>query len=129
MNLEGVTILHVKLLHCQYDAQHNDRLCVRIEWIHGLVTTSTKEWAPTHSIWAICRLNARTVEQEANRGRTLALAITESIHEFLQGSGALDLEEHLVVVVRNLDVEVLGLGLFGLLSSWGIGGRHDAGLR
>ena len=40
------------------------------------------------------------------------MAFAEGIHELRKGGGALDLEENLVVVVRNLDVQMLALGLF-----------------
>ena len=40
------------------------------------------------------------------------MALAEGIHELRKGGGALDLEENLVVVVRNLDVQMLALGLF-----------------
>ena len=39
----------------------------------------------------------------------LALAVAEGVHELLELSRALDLEENLVVVVGNLDVQVLRL--------------------
>ena len=41
----------------------------------------------------------------------LALAITESVHEFGKLGGSLDFEEDLVVVVGHFDVEVFGFGL------------------
>jgi len=40
---------------------------------------------------------------------------------------ALDLEEHLVVVVRHFDIEVLGLRLFGLVRVGRSFGRHVCG--
>ena len=40
------------------------------------------------------------------------MALAEGIHELRKGGGALDLEENLVVIVRNLDVQMLALGLF-----------------
>ena len=40
------------------------------------------------------------------------MALAEGVHELRKGGGALDLEENLVVVVRNLDVQMLALGLF-----------------
>lgn len=39
----------------------------------------------------------------------LSLAVAEGVHELLELGGALDLEENLVVVVRDLDVQVLRL--------------------
>ena len=40
------------------------------------------------------------------------MALAEGIHELRKGGGALDLEENFVVVVRNLDIQMLALGLF-----------------
>jgi len=39
------------------------------------------------------------------------LALAEGVHELRERGGALDLEEHLVVIVRDLDVQVLALRL------------------
>ena len=39
----------------------------------------------------------------------LALAVAEGVHELLELSRALDLEENLIVVVGDLDVQVLRL--------------------
>lgn len=39
------------------------------------------------------------------------MTLAEGVHELREGGGALDLEEDLVVVVRDLDVQVLALGL------------------
>lgn len=65
----------------------------------------------THRIWAIARIDARSIKQEANGCHLLALAIAESIHELLESGGSLDLEEDLVVVICDLDVEVFRLRL------------------
>lgn len=47
------------------------------------------------------------------------MAVAEGVHEFLQLCGAFDLEEDLVVVVRDLDVQMLGLLLlFRLRRGW-----------
>jgi len=58
-------------------------------------------------------LNSLAIEEEANAARILATAIAERVHQLLQRSRLLDFEKHFVVVVRDLDVEVLGL--LGLL--------------
>ena len=63
----------------------------------------------TYSLRRIRWLNSRSIKEEAYAGGGLALALTEGIHQLLQLGGALDLEEDLVVVVRNFDVEVLSL--------------------
>ena len=62
----------------------------------------------TYYIRGIGRLYASTIEQETNSVRLLPLTITEGVHKFLEGSGTLDLEEDLVVVVCHLDVKMLG---------------------
>lgn len=67
-----------------------------------------------------------SVEEEAHTLGRLALSLAEGIHEFLELSGALDLEEDLVVVIRDLDVQMLrGLWLiFRLVAGWGAVIRH-----
>lgn len=55
-----------------------------------------------------------------------ALTLAESVHEFRESSGTLNLEEHFVVVVRHLDVEVLGLGLVFWVAA-GAGGLITVG--
>ena len=76
----------------------------------------------TYYIRGIGRLYASTIEQETNGARLLPLTITEGVHKFLEGSGTLDLEEDLVVVVRHLDVEMLGgrlwLVIWLITSAW-----------
>jgi len=68
-------------------------------------------------IWTIRSLYTTAIKEEADGVGGLALSLTEGIHEFLQGSGALNLEEDLVVVVSDLDVEMFADGgafwLFG----------------
>jgi len=54
------------------------------------------------------RLHARALEQESNAGDSLALTLAEGRHELLQLRALLDLKEHLVVIVRHLDVQVFG---------------------
>lgn len=61
--------------------------------------------------WAITWVDARTIEEKSNRGGCFSLTLAEGVHELREGGGALDLEEDLVVVVRDLDVQVLALGL------------------
>lgn len=39
------------------------------------------------------------------------MALAEGVHELREGGSTLDLEEDLIVVVRDLDVQVLALGL------------------
>jgi hypothetical protein len=74
-------------------------------------------------------LHTTTIEEEADGVGSLALSLTEGIHELLQGSGSLDLEEDLIVIVGDLDVEMFADGgTFWLLgrarASVLIGSRH-----
>jgi hypothetical protein len=55
------------------------------------------------------------VKEEPNAANVLALTVAEGVHEFAESRRALDLEEHLVVVVGDLDVQMLTLPLFWLL--------------
>lgn len=61
----------------------------------------------TYSLWVICRGHTLAIEQESHTVDVFSLAIAESVHELAKLCGTLDLEEHLVVVVRDLNVEVL----------------------
>jgi len=60
-----------------------------------------------YGIWAIGSLDSGTIKEETDGVWRLALPLAKSIHELLQSGCALDLEEHLVVVVRDFDVQVL----------------------
>lgn len=55
------------------------------------------------------RLDTLSIEEEAHTRNVLALTVAKGVHELLQLSGSLDLEEDLIVVVRNLDIKVLRL--------------------
>lgn len=61
-----------------------------------------------YRVRGILRLDTRTLEEEADRLHFLALSVAERAHELLQPGVPLYLEEDLVVVIRHLDVEVLG---------------------
>ena len=50
-----------------------------------------------------------SVEEEATALNCLALPLAEGVHELLELSGALYLEEDLVVVVRYFDVDMAWL--------------------
>lgn len=98
MNLESVAIGHVKL-------------CVS-------VIDPPLDGTNTYSVRSILGTNSCTVEQETDGGCLLSLTFAEGVHQLLQLGRALDLEKDLVVVVRDLDVQVLrGSGAFLL-------GRH-----
>src|SRR5277367_109935 len=62
----------------------------------------------TYRFWAIFRSYALTVEEETDALGFLALTITKGVHQLLKSSGTLDLEEDLVLIVRNFNVEVFG---------------------
>lgn len=64
----------------------------------------------TNRLGCVGGLDARALEEEADRVGRLALTLAEGGHELLKLGAALDLEEDLVVVVRDLDVEVLAVG-------------------
>ena len=64
-----------------------------------------------YSLGRHCHGRSTAWEQESDRVGSLALPLAERIHQFLQRRCPLDLEEHLVVVICNLDVEVLADGL------------------
>lgn len=77
-------------------------------------------------------MNTTAIEEESDRVGGFALSLTKGIHEFLQGCGALDLEEDLIVVVGDLDVEMFADGgTFRLLRRTGasvlIRSRHLGG--
>lgn len=59
-------------------------------------------------IRGICRLDALALKEEPHRDQSLALAFAKGSHELLELGRSLDFEEHLVIVVCHLDVEVLG---------------------
>lgn len=61
-------------------------------------------------------LDTLALEEEAHRGDSLALALAKGRHQLLQLRASLDLEEDLVVVVRDLDVEVLRGAACGALA-------------
>lgn len=72
----------------------------------------------THHLRVVCGVDSGAIEEEAHAGEGLALTLAEGVHELLELGSTLDLEEHLVVVVGDLDVQVLGLlGSFVLVAS------------
>jgi hypothetical protein len=70
-------------------------------------------------------LDTRAVKEESDRANGLALALAKGVHELLELSAALDLEEDLVVVVGDLDVEVLRRSLLLPGASVLVLARHD----
>jgi hypothetical protein len=85
-----------------------------------------KERKESYAVRRVVGLHTGSVEEEAYTGRTLALTLAESVHQLLQLRRTLDFEEHLVVVIGNLDVEVFRLASLRLGSRRGrfSGVRH-----
>jgi hypothetical protein len=71
-------------------------------------------------IRAIRGLDATAIEQETDGSGSLALSLAEGIHQFLESSGPLDLEEDFIVIVRDLDIQMLvdNLTLWLLGAPW-----------
>lgn len=69
----------------------------------------------TYRVGGVALLNSLALEQETHGLDVLALSFAKGSHQLLKLSGTLDLEEHFVVVVRDLDVQVLATGR-GVLS-------------
>lgn len=63
---------------------------------------------PTYRVWSVCRLNTLTLKEEADGVQRLALPLAERSHQLLELRRTLDLEENLVIVVRDLDIQMLG---------------------
>lgn len=63
----------------------------------------------TYRLGIIGRLYTLPLEEKADTRDVLALPVAKRIHKLLQLGGSLDLEEDLIIVVRDLDVEVLRL--------------------
>jgi hypothetical protein len=63
----------------------------------------------TYRIRVVLGSDTLAVEQKSNAGNVLSLAVAKGIHELSEGGGTLNLEKHLVVVVRDLDVQVFAL--------------------
>lgn len=69
-----------------------------------------------HRVGVVSGIHSLAVKEESHAAGCLALALAESVHELLQLRRTLDLEEDLVVVVRDFDVEMLtGRLLLGLV--------------
>lgn len=63
----------------------------------------------TYRIRVVLGRHTLAVEEKPDAGNVLSLAVAKGVHELAEGRGALDLEKHLVVVVRDLDVQVFAL--------------------
>lgn len=70
----------------------------------------------TYAVGTVGRLDASSVEEEADRSRLFPLSIAEGVHELFQRRRTLDLEEDFIVIVGDLDIEVLGSWRFIRLS-------------
>lgn len=74
---------------------------------HKTITEEKGCHARTYRIGCIFRAHTGAIEKKADRRRLLSLPFAERVHQLLQLGCALDLEEHFIVVVGHLDVEVL----------------------
>lgn len=82
----------------------------------GRAEGGEKKKLATYRIWVVLGSDTLAVEEKSDAGNVLALAVAEGVHELAEGRGALDLEKDLVVVVRDLDVQVFALAaVLGLL--------------
>lgn len=59
-------------------------------------------------LWRVLTCHSLSFEQKSHGLCVLALPLTECIHQLLEFSASLDLEEDFIVVICNLDVQVLG---------------------
>ena len=64
----------------------------------------TQQERVTYRIRTVRRVYTRTIEEKTDGIRLLSLTIAEGIHKLFEGRGALYFEEHLVVVIGDLDV-------------------------
>lgn len=75
-----------------------------------MVRATTRPWMEggkqTYRVRRVGGLDALALKEEAHRAQRFALALAERRHEFLKLGAPLDFKEHLVVVVRDLDIEV-----------------------
>lgn len=87
MNLERVTIRHLKLSRQSENDQHQLECC-------------------TYRIWRIRWYYPCSVKEKSHRLGVFALTLAESMHQLLEFGGSLDLKKHLIVIVRNFDVQM-----------------------
>lgn len=95
MHLESVAIGHVEL-------DTGTKSEISVFSLHG-----TQSIKGTYRVGGVFGAHSCSIKEEANCGHLLALALAESVHELLQLGRPLDLEEHLIVVIGDLDVQVL----------------------
>lgn len=69
----------------------------------------------TYSFRRVGGLDTRAFKEKPYRAQRLALALAKGGHQLLQLGRSLDLEKDFVVIVRDLNVEMLGVG-------WRLGG-------
>ena len=65
----------------------------------------------THRLRAISWVDPCTIEKKSHRGGCFPLALAEGVHKLRKLGGAFDFKEDLVVVVRDLNIQVFTLGL------------------
>lgn len=81
----------------------------------------------TYRIRIVRRVHALPIEQESHTVWRLALTLAESIHQLLERSGSLNLEEDLVVGVGDFYVEMFGLVVSLCAAVWGASVGHGEG--
>jgi hypothetical protein len=119
VDFQGVAVLHLKLL--------------RVSGMVARGSASTSELSDVfflaYRVWVVLRCDTLPIKEEAHAGDVLALAIAKGIHELSEGRGAFDLEKDLIVVVRDLDIQVLALATIFrlLLHVWRTVVRHIVG--
>lgn len=69
--------------------------------------TSKLHNSATHGVWTVGRLDSAAIEQESHRAWGATLSLAERVHQLLQSSSPLNLEEDFVVVIGDLDIEVV----------------------
>lgn len=88
------------------DLQRISVVHFQLEPVSGCVVACSAD-AGTYSIWCVLLSDSLTVKEEPYCPYVLALSLAESIHQLLQLSASLDLEEDLIVIVGDFDVEML----------------------
>jgi len=77
--------------------------------VDGTILYTSMAEGIAYRFGAIGWLDTRAIKEEADRCRSFALPLAESIHQLLQGGSSLDLEKDLIVVIGDFDVEMFAL--------------------
>lgn len=112
MDFEGVAVLHfelkpsvmpIKQIYLESKVQSQNS-CLK-----SCLKSCQNCRIETHRIRIICWIDPLPIKQEPHGTRALSLTLTESIHQLLESSGTLDLEEDFIIGISDLDVEVFRL--------------------